>query len=64
MDTWKKFNDALPQTPASLQQMYFAAFHALKIYDDLVNLLVLFPGEEGKEVKPSPYPHLVIATLH
>lgn len=64
MDTWKKFNEALPETSAWLQQTYFAAFHALKIYEDLVNLFVLFSGKEGKEVKLSPYPHPATATLH
>lgn len=63
MDMWKKVNEALPEISAWLQQMYFAAFRALKIYEDLVNLLVLFSGKEGKEVKSRPYPNLAVATL-
>lgn len=55
-------NEALPETSAWLQQTYFAAFHAFKIYEDLVNLLDLFSGKEGKEAKPSPY--LAVAILH
>lgn len=51
MNTGKKVNEALPETPARLQQMYFAIFNALKTDENLVNFSSLPEERTNKEVK-------------